>query len=71
MATSMSSSCGSSGGLSSTSFEKQTISCDADTHRKGKTLPEVQNVYRAKVVMTFMKTGVSLSKLDCPDLRNL
>ena len=29
------------------------------------------NVYRAKVVIAFMKSGISLSKLECPDLRNL
>ncbi len=44
---------------------------DAETHRKGETLPEEHNVYRAKVVMAFMRSGIPLSKLDCPDLRNL
>ena len=44
---------------------------DAKTHRKGETLPDEQNVCRAKVVMTFMRSGIPLSKLDCTDLRNL
>ena len=44
---------------------------DAETHRKGETLLDEQNVYRAKVVMTFMRSGIPLSKLDCTDLRNL
>ena len=44
---------------------------DNETHRKGETLPAEQNVYRAKVVMAFMRSGIPLSKLDCPDLRNL
>ena len=45
---------------------------DSTTHRKGETLPEAQNVYRAKVVMTFLKTGIPLSKVDClADLRQL
>ena len=44
---------------------------DAETHRKGETLPEKHNVYRAQVVIAFMKSGIPLSKLECPDLRNL
>ena len=44
---------------------------DAETHRKGETLAEKHNVYRAKVVIAFMKSGIPLSKLECPDLRNL
>ena len=44
---------------------------DVETHRKGETLPEKHNVYRAKVVIAFMKSGIPLSKLECPDLRNL
>ena len=44
---------------------------DCETHRKGETLPEEHNVYRAKVVMAFMKSGIPLSKLDSPDLRSL
>jgi len=44
---------------------------DRATHRKGETLPEEHNIYRAKVVMAFMKSGIPLSKLDCPDLRSL
>ena len=44
---------------------------DAVTHRKGETLPEKYNIYRAKFVIAFMKSEISLSKLECPDLRNL
>ena len=44
---------------------------DCATHRKGETLPEEHNVYRAKVVMAFMTSGIPLSKLDSPDLRSL
>ena len=44
---------------------------DAETHQKGETLPEKYNVYRAKFVIAFMKSGIPLSKLECPDLRNL
>ena len=44
---------------------------DAQTHRKGETLPEEQKVYRAKVVFAFMEAGIPLSKLDCPALREL
>ena len=44
---------------------------DAETHRKGETLPEDQKVYRAKVVLAFMAAGIALSKLDCPALREL
>lgn len=35
---------------------------DRDTHRKGKTLPEAQKVYRARVVLTLMQAGIPLSK---------
>lgn len=38
---------------------------------KGETLPEEHYVYHAKVVMVFTKSGIPLSKLECPDLRNL
>ncbi len=31
---------------------------DNATNRKGETLPEAQNVYRARVVMTFMRCGI-------------
>ena len=44
---------------------------DAETHRKGETLPIEHNVYRVKVVMAFMKSGIPLWKLECSDLRNL
>ena len=44
---------------------------DRMTHRKGETLPEEHNVYCAKVVMAFIKSGIPLSKLDSPDLRCL
>ena len=44
---------------------------DAQTHRKGETLPEEQKVYRAKVVFAFMEAGIPLSKLDCPALREI
>ncbi len=39
--------------------------------RVSETLPEAHNVYRAKVVMTFLKCGIPLSKIDCPKMRNL
>ena len=44
---------------------------DAETHRKGETLPIEHNVYRVQVVMAFMRAGIPLWKLDCSDLRNL
>ena len=44
---------------------------DGETHRKDETLPEEQNVYRVKVVIAFMKSGIPLPKLEYPDLRNL
>ena len=44
---------------------------DAQTNRKGETLPEEQKVYRARVVYAFMEAGIPLSKLDCPALREL
>ena len=44
---------------------------NAETHHKGQTLPEEQKVYRARVVLAFMETGIPLSKLDCPALREL
>ena len=40
-------------------------------HQKAETLSEEQNVYCVKVVMAFIKSEISLSKLECPDLRNL
>ena len=39
--------------------------------RETQTLPEEQDVYHARVVMAFMKSGIPLSKLDCPELRGL
>ncbi len=39
--------------------------------RKGETLPDEQNVYRVKVVMAFMHTGIPIAKLDCHCLRDL
>ena len=36
---------------------------DEATHQKGETLPEDQRVYRVKVVQTFLRAGVPLSKL--------
>ena len=44
---------------------------DFETHRKGETLPEPQKVYRARVVKVLMEAGIPLSKLDCPELRDL
>ena len=44
---------------------------DAQTHRKGETLSDEQNVYRTKVVMAFMQAGIPLAKLDCCGLRSL
>ena len=44
---------------------------DSQTHRKGETLPSKQKVYRARVVMAFMKSGIPLEKLECPELRSL
>ncbi len=44
---------------------------DADSHRKGETLPDEHSIYRAKVVMAFMKSGIPIFKLDCQDLRSL
>ena len=44
---------------------------DAETQRKGKTLPEDQKVYKGRVVLAFMAAGIPLSKLDCPALREL
>ena len=44
---------------------------DHETNRKGETLPEAQKVYRARVVIALMEAGISLSKLDCPGLREL
>ena len=34
-----------------------------ETHQKGETLPEQQQVYRIKVVTTFLRAGVPLNKL--------
>ena len=44
---------------------------DSQTHRKGETLPSEHNVYRARVVMAFMKSGIPLAKLECPEMRSL
>ena len=33
------------------------------THQKGETLPQDQRIYRVKVVQTFLRAGVPLSKL--------
>ena len=35
-----------------------------EVHPRGETLPEQQQVYRMKVVSTFLKAGVPLSKVD-------
>ena len=35
-----------------------------DVHPRGETLPEEQQIYRVKVVSTFLKAGVPLSKMD-------
>uniref|UniRef100_A0A1X7TX16 U1-type domain-containing protein n=1 Tax=Amphimedon queenslandica TaxID=400682 RepID=A0A1X7TX16_AMPQE len=44
---------------------------DAETHRKGETLPDEVSVYRVKVAMTFMKCGIPIMKCGQPDLRSL
>ena len=44
---------------------------DAETHRKGGTLPIEHNVFRVKVITEFMRSGIPLWKLECSDLRNL
>ena len=44
---------------------------DAHTHHKGETLPTEHSVYRARVVMAFMKSGLPLAKLESPELRGL
>jgi len=36
---------------------------DEETHPKGESLPDEQRVYRARVVMAFLRAGVPLSKL--------
>ena len=43
---------------------------DAETHQKVRHCLK-NTIYRAKVVIAFMKSGIPLSKLECPDLRNL
>ena len=35
---------------------------EKEVHPSGETLPEAQKVYRVKVVSTFLKAGVPLSK---------
>ena len=35
-----------------------------DVHPRGESLPEEQQVYRVKVVSSFLKPGVPLSKMD-------
>ena len=37
---------------------------NAETHLVGETLPEEQQVFRVKVVTTFLRAGVPLGKLD-------
>ena len=37
---------------------------DEETHLRGETLPEQQQVYRIKVVTAFLKAGVPLSKIE-------
>ena len=44
---------------------------DHENNRKGKTLPDAQKVYRARVVIALMEVGITLSKLDCPGLREV
>ena len=44
---------------------------DPETPCKGKTLPEEQKLYRAKVVLAFVEAGISLSKMNFPLLREL
>ena len=50
---------------------KSLAKYDQQTNRKGETLPEDQKVYRARVVLAFMESGIPLSKLDSPKLRDL
>ena len=35
-----------------------------ETHPRGETLPEEQQVYRVKVVTSFLKAGVPLNKIE-------
>ena len=42
---------------------------DKSAHPVGETLPDSTRVYRVKVVSEFLKTGISLSKID--NLRGL
>lgn len=37
---------------------------NAQTHQRGETLPQEQQVYRVKVVTSFLKAGVPLNKID-------
>ena len=37
---------------------------EKEVHPTGETLPEAQKVYRVKVVTTFLKAGVPLSKIE-------
>ena len=39
-----------------------------ETHQ---TLPEEQNIYRVRVIITLMKAGIPIGKLDCVKLRAL
>ena len=35
-----------------------------ETHQTGETLPQDQQVYRVRVVSTFLRAGIPLNKLD-------
>ena len=37
---------------------------NSETHQRGETLPQEQQVYRVKVVTSFLKAGVPLNKID-------
>lgn len=37
---------------------------NSETHQRGETLPQEQQVYRVKVVTSFLKAGVLLNKID-------
>lgn len=43
----------------------QALEVHDESHPCGETLPTDQRVYRVKVVTTFLRAGVPLSKIDC------
>ena len=58
--------------LTRKNLRERDITESLRTHdNEGETLPDAQNVCRARVVMTFMRCGIPLIKLDFSDLRCL